>query len=79
MFPQNSDGTYDYCNAYEGTLNQTNQCSFNDETTIRCTPDATILYGPFQMENTIATEFNLICSVQYQVSNTTLLRVQASS
>ena len=65
----------DYCEQYPyKNLTQQTQCSEHDfdhnMSTVRCDPNIEnieLVFEPFAMDTTFATEFKLVCGYQYQV------------
>ena len=76
IFKHGKDGI-NYCwqHPYKNLTHQS-QCSVNDfdrqsNTFVNCDPNmdnTTVIYEPFAMDKTIATEFKLLCDDEYKVT-----------
>ena len=75
IFKHEKDGI-DYCLQYPyKNLTHQSQCSVDDfdrksNTFVKCDPNlvnTTVIYEPFAMDTTIATEFKLLCNDEYKV------------
>ena len=76
IFKHEKDGI-DYCLQYPyKNLTHQSQCSADDfdresDTFVKCDPsmaNTTVIYEPFAMDTTIATEFKLLCDDEYKVT-----------
>ena len=69
IFTKNSDGSTNYCQTLSIVPNSTkDRCIFDDNGVRDCTHDQDIIFEPFEMSNTIVTEFKLYCDEEFKVA-----------
>ena len=74
IFGKDDDGNIDFCKRYPVKTNldtprlcNKNDFDLNSNEMVSCTPSEDIIYGPFGMDYTVVTRFNLVCDDQYKV------------
>jgi len=70
LFPSKSDGALDYCSYRRPALSSNGTCdktSLTDEV-VRCPPNAEFAFANFQFDETLVTEWDLVCDQDYKVS-----------
>ena len=75
IFARDDDGNIDFCRRYPvksnldtpGLCISQNDFNLTSDNMVDCTPSENIIYGPFGMDSTVVTRFNLVCDDQYKV------------
>ena len=71
IFGRDDDGKVDFCKRYPvitpGHCTGPDDFDLNSGEMVACTPNEDIIYGPFGMDYTVVTRFNLVCDDQYKV------------